>query len=55
MMLESYNLNLTKTPARLRKSSNSGAGWKALFTRIVASNEKIKRDIAFFFMSMVFS
>ena len=35
----------------------SGAGWKALFTRIVASNEEIERflNIATILMSMVFS
>ena len=36
-------------------NSVSVAGWKALFTRIVASNEEIKRGIGFFLsMSMFF-
>ena len=33
----------------LAKPREAGAGWKALFTRIVASNEEIKRRIRFSF------
>ena len=41
----------------LAKPREAGAGWKALFTRIVAWNEEIKRflNIATILMSMVFS
>ena len=41
----------------LAKPREAGAGWKALFTRIVASNEEIKwfLNIATILMSMVFS
>ena len=41
----------------LEKPRKAGAGWKDLFTRIVASNEEIKRflNIATILMSMVFS
>ena len=41
----------------LAKLRETGAGWKARFTRIVASNEDIKRflNIATILMSMVFS
>ena len=41
----------------LAKPREARAGWKALFTRIVASNEEIKRflNIATILMSMVFS
>ena len=38
-----------------QKPREAGAGWKPLFTRILASNKNIKRGIGFFLMSMVFS
>ena len=42
------NINRTRN-TWLAKPRVAGAGWKALFTRIVASNEEIKRGIGFFF------
>ena len=52
-----YSITYFTRNTGLAKPREARAGWKALFTRIVASNEEIKRflNIATILMSMVFS